>query len=329
MHGSSWRRIGAIGAVGVAVMILVAACGGGGASATPTPAPTPTAAPTAASTPTAAPAAASASPTVAPGGVATLDAPATVAAGAAISVTWTGPNTQGDYVAIMASGAGKWTNEPYFYTNSASPATLVAPTAAGDYELRYIAKDETVLARRPITVTAFVGTLDAVDSVAAGTTFEVTWTGSNGPKDYVTIMPTGAANWSGEPYFYTADANPGKLVAPMTAGAFELRYIAGADSKTMVSRPIAVTPLQIALEAPPAVDKDSTFAVKWTGPNGPGDYVTIVPAGSPAGTYASYAYTANGSPATLTAPGTAGPYEIWYASDRAPGIFKSIPIIVR
>jgi Ca-activated chloride channel family protein len=69
--------------------------------------------------------------------------------------------------------------------------------------------------------------------------------------------------------------------------------------------------------------------VTWTGPDGPGDYVTVVPAGSPEGTYLFYAYTANGSPATLTAPETPGNYEIWYASDRVEGTFKSIPIAVR
>jgi Ca-activated chloride channel family protein len=54
-----------------------------------------------------------------------------------------------------------------------------------------------------------------------------------------------------------------------------------------------------------------------------------VPAGAAAGTYASYAYTAQGSPAKITAPETPGPYEIRYQSDRVPGVFKSIPIVVQ
>ncbi len=73
----------------------------------------------------------------------------------------------------------------------------------------------------------------------------------------------------------------------------------------------------------------ATFTVKWTGPNGPSDCITIVPAGSPSGTWASYAYTVNGSPVTLTAPDTAGNYELWYASDRVKDVvFGKITIVV-
>jgi len=348
MHGKSWRRAGAIGSVGVAVVFLVSGCGGGSASASPstvppasatataiataTPAATATSAATSTAAPTATPAAtagASASPTPAPGGAATLDAPATVGAATEFAVSWTGPNAQGDYVALMASGALKWTKEPYFYTTVGSPGKLVAPTTAGAYELWYVAADETILARRPFTVAPFQGSLEAAATVAAGTSFNVTWTGPDGPRDYVTIVAAGVAKWTTEPYFYTSVGSSGALIAPMTAGDFELLYVTGASDSTMVRRPITVTPLQITLQAPATVTKGSTFTVTWTGPDGPRDYVTIVPAGSPVGTYLSYAYTADGSPATLTAPGAAGKYEIWYASDRVTGIFKSIPIVVK
>ena len=341
MQRNSWRRAGAIGTVGVAVMILASGCGGGSTSASPTTVPTATAAgPASAGPASAAPAAtasatatatvgASASPTLTQGGEATLDAPATVEGGTEFTVSWTGPNAQGDYVALMASGALKWTDEPYFYTNGGNPGKLVASTTAGAYELWYVGADDTVLTRRPITVTPFQGTLAAPATVAAGTSFEVAWTGPNGPRDYVTIVAVGTDRWTTENYFYTSDGNPGALIAPMAAGEYELWYVTGASDSTMVRRPIAVTPLEITLQAPAVVTNGSTFEVKWTGPDGPRDYVTIVPAGSPEGTYASYAYTADGNPATLTAPGTPGNYEIWYASDRVKGIFKTIPIVVR
>ena len=178
-------------------------------------------------------------------------------------------------------------------------------------------------------MTAFQGALAGPDSVAAGSPFMVTWNGPNGPNDYVTIVAAGTAKWTNEPYFYTHAANPGQLVAPTTAGAFELWYVTGSDSKPMAKRPITVTPLVITLKAPASVAKGSQFEVQWTGPNGPSDYITIVPIGSKAGTYASYAYTANGSPATIKAPDTAGKYEIWYASDRAAQTLAKIPIEVK
>ncbi len=67
----------------------------------------------------------------------------------------------------------------------------------------------------------------------------------------------------------------------------------------------------------------------WTGPDGPSDYIPIAPAGSPVGTYLSYAYTTAGSPATIMAPPEAGQYEVRYASDRVNITFKRIAITVK
>ena len=102
------------------------------------------------------------------------------------------------------------------------------------------------------------------------------------------------------------------------------------SGSTEARRPISVTPFEITLDAPAEVNAGADFEVTWTGPNGPGDYITIVLAGSPEGAYLDYAYTTEGSPLTITAPDTAGTYEIWYASDRVANIstFESIAIVV-
>jgi len=336
MHRTPSRTSGSLAAALVAIAVAVAACGGGGA-ATPSPAATtaslPPATPPASAPATATPlasAGATASPTAAPGGAATLEAPTQVAADTEFQVAWTGPAANGDYVTLVAKGATKWTTEPYFNTTVGSPGKLVAPTTAGDYELWYVTgADGTIAARRPIAVTPFVGSIDGPDTVIAGTEFSVSWTGPNGPGDYVTIVAAGAAKWTNEEYFYTKNANPGKLVSPIETGAYELWYVAGAEAKTMVRRPITVTPFTVTLKAPDSVAKGSTFQVEWTGPNGPRDYITIVPAGSPVGTYLDYAYTTDGSPLSVTAPDVPGKYEIWYASDRVKGTFGKISITVK
>jgi Ca-activated chloride channel family protein len=244
-------------------------------------------------------------------------------------VVWTGPNAPQDYVTIVASGTTAWTSEPFFYTTAGSPGKLVAPTTPGNHELWYVnGADGAVVARLPIAVTAFVGTIGGGDTVAAGTVLSIDWTGPNAPGDYVTIVPLGTDRWTDESYFSTTAGSPGSLVAPIVAGAYELWYVAGADAKTMLRRPVVVSPLAITLKAPASVGKGAQFQVEWTGPNGPSDYVTIVPTGSPVGTYASYTYTNTGSPVTLSAPDTAGAYEIRYQSDRVDGTFASIPITV-
>jgi Ca-activated chloride channel family protein len=334
MHRTSIRA--SLGA-GLAVMFLAAACGGGGGTATPTPV-APTVAPTQAppsSGPTVAPP--SIEVTQAPAatqgatGPANIDAPAEVQAGVQFDVAWTGPNAQGDYITIVLAGATKWTNEAYFDTpGSASPRQLTAPSQDGAYALWYVSgADGAILARRAIRVTPFQGDLLGPDSVMAGSVFEVSWHGPNGPGDYVTIVKSGATQWTNESYFYTNAGSPGKLTADIEPGSYELWYVIGSDSAIKSRRPITLTPYVVTLSAPGTVAKGAQFQVAWTGPNGPQDYITIVPAGSAPGTYLSYAYTQNGSPVTLTAPTDSGNYEIWYASDRIKQVvFKKIAIKV-
>lgn len=307
----------------LAVMVIVAACGGGG-PATPTPA-----APTPAATQAAATAGAAPTATSGATGPASITAPDQIEAGKQFDVTFTGPNGQGDYITIVKAGTAKWTTEPWFYTSNGSPGKLTAPSADGSYVLWYVSgADSTTLAQRPITVLAFSGDLLAPDSVMGGSQFDVAWNGPNGPGDYVTIVKVGTAKWTNESWFYTSNGSPGKLTAAIEAGAYEIWYVVGSDSSTKARRPITVTPVVITLDAPKSVARNSQFQVTWTGPNGPSDYVTIVPAGSAPGTYTNYAYTASGSPATLTAPDKAGDYEIWYASDRISGTLAHIAIKV-
>lgn len=315
MHRTSSR---AALRAGLAMLILVAACGGGGV-ATPTPAASTLVAPTIGPTVAGPTSAATQAPPATQGatGPANLSAPAEVEAGKTFDVTWTGPNAQGDYVTIVLAGASKWTNEPYFYTTAGSPSSLTAPSVDGAYALWYVSGvDETILARLAIRVTPFQGSLLGPDSVMAGSQFDVAWTGPNGPRDYVTIVKSGTTKWTNESYFYTTYGSPGKLTAGIDPGSYELWYVIGSDDSIKSRRPITVTPYAVTLQAPPTVAKGAQFQVNWTGPNGPQDYITIVPAGSQPGAYLSYAYTSSGSPATIVAPTESGNYEIWYASDR-------------
>ena len=264
-------------------------------------------------------------------GEATLKGPAEVGAGEKFAVNWTGPTKQGDYITIVAADAAKWTNEPYFYVASGvSPGSLVAPVKDGTYALWYVdGATEAVLARVAIKVTPFSGALGGPAEVEAGSSFEVAWNGPNGPGDYVTIVAAGVTTWTNESYFYTNDGNPGTLVAPIDAGDYVLWYVTGTDSATMADRPITVTPYKVTLDAPLQVQRGAQFQVAWTGPDGPSDYITIVPTGSPPDTYTSYAYTNTGNPVTITAPDVPGSYEVWYASDRVRGIvFATVDITV-
>ena len=307
-------RVAAFGLV-AAILILATACGSGGQASSAASGAASASASASASVP------AGATPSAGPVGPASLDAPQEVAAAAKFSVNWTGPRALGDYITIVAAGATKWTNEPYFYTTGASPGSLVAPVQDGAYALWYVSgADDSILARRAIRVTPFVGDLGAPDEVMAGSRFQVAWNGPDGPSDYVTIVKKGTAKWTDESFFYTVnDNNPGELFAGIEPGAYELWYVTGTDDSKQATRPITVTPYVVTLNAPDQVAQGAAFDVSWTGPNGPSDYITIVLAGSAIGAYGDYQYTQNfvGKPIPLHAPTTAGDYEIRYQSDRA------------
>lgn len=342
---NGWRKLGVLGTLAGAS--FVSACGSSDAtvSVATSPVTTPTVAANTTSSTVAATTSSTkqasttivttstvaATTTIGSTGEANLDALAEVGAGEKLTVNWTGPSKQGDYITIVAAGAAKWTNEPYFYaTPGASPGSLVAPVKDGAYALWYVdGATDTILARRAIRVTPFSGALGGPAEVEAGSSFLVGWNGPNGPGDYVTIVAVGTAKWTNESYFYTNNGNPGTLVAPIDAGDYVLWYVTGTDSATMANRPVTVTPYAVTLDAPKQVQHGAQFQVAWTGPNGPSDYITIVPAGSPPDTYTSYAYTNTGSPVTITAPDAPGSYEVWYASDRVKGIvFAKINITV-
>lgn len=320
-----YRRLAALSA---ASALLLAACGGAAPAASPTASPTVASSPT----PTAPPASSAppaASDTPQPSGPATVTGPSQVAAGAQFEVGWTGPNARGDYVTIVAAGATKWTDEPYFYTNTGTPGKLTAPITAGAYELWYVyGPDDSISARQPITVGEFAASVSGPASVGANTRFDASWTGPDGPRDYVTIVAAGATTWTNEPYFYTNTGATGQLLAPIAPGNYELWYVSGQDPKPMARAPITVTPMTITLDAPASVKAGGTFEVSWTGPDGPGDYVTIVAVGATRWTNEPYFYTANTPTGELTAPDQKGAYEIWYVpgQDTAPGARRAIVV---
>lgn len=309
----------------IAVVLVVAACGGGAAETTTTTAPSVTT--TSATTTTEAD---ETSTTLATEGDASFDFEGEVQAGTALEVSWTGPDNEGDYITIVEAGASEGTYENYFYTAEGSPGTLIAPTTAGDYEVRYLdgATGATV-GSSSLSVAGREITFELPVEVAAGTEFEVTWTAIEAPGDYITIVPAASPEGTYENYFYTAEGPTGTLVAPMAGGDFEIRFISGLDTATMAASSIVVTPLEITIEAPEEVAAGSEFEVTWIGPDGPSDYLTIVAAGAVDTAYLDYVYTTEGSPLSLEAPEEPGAYEIRYRTDRLGGVFASVPITVR
>lgn len=100
---------------------------------------------------------------------ATLEAPPTAPARAAVEVTWEGPGNPTDYVMLLPAGAANDANGNYAYVSRGKTLRIATPDAPGEYELRYLTGNQRItLGTRPITIAArpAPGTLRVVAAAA-------------------------------------------------------------------------------------------------------------------------------------------------------------------
>ncbi|MAT84899.1 MAG: hypothetical protein CMD39_11490 [Gammaproteobacteria bacterium] len=183
--------------------------------------------------------------------------------------------------------------------------------------------------RAALTVVDVAATLAAPASVEAGADVAVSWEGPDNARDFITLVPAGTPEGDYAGYVYTRRGSPLTLSAPDQAGDYELRYLLGSGAyRTLGRRPLTVTAAGAVLSAAGSAPAGSAVEVAWQGPDNPQDFLTIVPAGAPAGEYADYVYTARGSPATLTAPEAPGSYEIRYLTGQSYATLGVVPLEV-
>jgi Ca-activated chloride channel family protein len=82
------------------------------------------------------------------------------------------------------------------------------------------------------------------------------------------------------------------------------------------------------VDGPPSVEAGADFEVSWQGPDGRGDYVTIVEAGAADGDYGNYTRTREGNPLVLRAPDETGAYELRYMDAASRTALAAAPIAV-
>ncbi len=258
---------------------------------------------------------------------ATLNAPASAHLNTPITVNWTGPNNENDFLTIVAPDAPNSAYGKYTETAKGSPATLVTPNQTGRFEIRYVTgQGRQVLYRRAIDITAPKTTLDAPAEVIAGSPVSIAWTGVASKGDYVTIVPSDAKPGVYQNY---SDASKGSTLtinAPIEPGTYEIRYAAGNGKTILARRPINVVAAVIELDAPATAKAGEPVSIRWAGPNNKGDYLTIVVQGTRDGEYAHYSDTHRGTPATIKAPAKPGPAEIRYMSNQGAKVLARRPI---
>ncbi|SEL52368.1 VWA domain-containing protein [Halomonas daqiaonensis] len=268
-------------------------------------------------------------PLIVRGAEATLAAPETATAGTAVAVEWTGPARPGDFLTVALPGAKGGDYENYVYTRNGSPASLVMPANPGDYEIRYVLdQDRAVLATRPIRVETAQAGVNAPATVVAGSTVEISWTGPDSDKDYLSVATPDDAPTRYVNYVYTREGSPAPLMMPAEPGTYEIRYIQREGGRVIARQPIEVGPVEAQIAAPPSAPAGGTLQVMWRGPAYNGDYLAIARPGDDGGRYESYVYAREPGTATFTLPEAPGEYELRYVMRQGKRVIARTPLTV-
>lgn len=170
--------------------------------------------------------------------------------------------------------------------------------------------------------------LEAPAEVVAGSNIDVRWTGTPQAQDYITLVAATAADGTWKKYVYVSSGNPLTMRAPDVPGDYELRYQSDSREGVFGRFAIKVVGGTATLSAPASVVAGSEVEVTWTGPNNQGDYITVVPADTPEGSWKAYTYTSVGSPLRVRVPDAAGPHQIRYANGQSYSTVAAIPLMV-
>ena len=257
-----------------------------------------------------------------------MEAPAEAVAGAVVSVKWTGPDYERDYITIVPKGTKDGGYEKWAYTRDGNPLEVSATHTAGDAEIRYMNEQgNRVLARQAIKIVEGAIFMKAEAEVVAGASVKIEWTGPDNKGDFITIVPKSEEDGVYQKWAYTRDGSPLQVIATRTAGEAEIRYMNEAGNKVLARAPIKITEAVVTMKAAEQGIAGEKVSIEWTGPDAPGDYITIVPKGAEDGQYEDYAYTKEGSPASVNAC-AAGPAEIRYMNEDGNVVLARIPITV-
>jgi glucose/arabinose dehydrogenase len=261
--------------------------------------------------------------------------PTTVNAGAPITVNWTAPagHSGSDWIAIYSVGAPNTAYGAWSYTGTATSGTMTftAPSASGQYEIRYLLNNGYTAAATSAVITVQVPTNNNYSlaatpaTVSAGAPITVNWTAPAGhsPSDWVGLFRVGDPNTAYLNYQYTTSATSGTMTfnAPATPGQYEFRYLlnngyTSAVTSNTVTVQTATTNNYTLTASPATVSPGGQTTVSWTAPSGSSsvDWIALYRVGAANSSYLAWQYTggATSGTFTFTVPTAPGQYEFRY-----------------
>ncbi len=242
-----------------------------------------------------------------------ISGPEQVVTGSKFEVSWTGRVNTQDYAAIVPAGSDDGVFGNYAVVRDGDVAVLTAPAEPGLYELRYILREGSkTLATATIEILSPQVTIDAPDTVIAGSKFKVAWAGAANAQDYINIVPAGTEEGKYGNYIVVRDNSSGDVQTPAEAGLYEIRYVLREGSKTIATAMVEVADPEVTVTTVDEVRAGDTLRVSWTGTVSTNDYINLVPMGTPDGDYGVYAQVRAQTELDLKAPADTGLYEVRY-----------------
>lgn len=171
--------------------------------------------------------------------------------------------------------------------------------------------------------------LSAPSRSVPGSEFEIGWQGPDAPGDFIAIAAPDAPAASFLDYSRTSVGSPAVLTAP-GEGEYELRYISAVGLTVLARVPLSIgtEPVQAGITAPSEVEAGAGLVVSITDPGKPADYITIVEIGAPDAAFGPYARLKGTLEVSLTAPDTAGNYEIRQIQASGQKVLARAPLAV-
>ncbi|MCA1299806.1 VWA domain-containing protein [Stappia indica] len=170
--------------------------------------------------------------------------------------------------------------------------------------------------------------LEAPAQVTAGARFDVAWSSSISPQDYLAIVVPDAKEGAYINYLIVEDQKKGGLMAPAKPGLYEVRYVLNDGNRTLNAVPVEVVAAEIGITAPAQVTAGARFNVSWSSVVHPRDYLAIAPAGAKEGTYINYLTVDGATEGGLVAPAEPGLYEVRYVLQEDNHTVTSVPVEV-
>lgn len=274
-----------------------------------------------------------ASATLKPLGTARITQPLTVA--------WSGPADEGDFITVVRPEDPDSRYLTYAYVPEVSgegrgELSFEMPAQAGSYELRYVSpsRRDSVLVRLPLEVADAEAAIEAPASAVAGTEIAVRAKGPVAGGHWIGFAPKGSGPGTYLSNHYERPNGPHselRLKVPGEPGEYELRYVLNENERVIASRPIRVEAGAVAVSGPVEVMAGDRVTIQAAGPTGNGHWVGFAPAGSRAGVYVGNAYfrpeSSEGS-GTVVAPSNPGEYEYRYVLFEGETVAASMPVKV-